>query len=187
MTAIAAPRHESAHRLLVRALVCVATLGITGTAVAGDPVVGAVFGAGAGAIIGHSVGGPDAAILGGIIGAMTGAAISGSQGPRRIMVHNGRGYGYGPPPVIYAPPPVIYAPPPVQYAPPPVYYPAPMRGPVYSAPAPTIIFLPGRGHGYWHHQVDSWGRPLQTWVPAPRPRNYYPPAPYWRPRQGGWQ
>ena len=187
MAGFAVAQSTRRHRALVRSLVCLATLGVAGTAVAGDQVAGAVFGAGAGAIIGHSVGGPDGAIVGGIIGAMTGAAVTGAHGPRGVAVQYGRGYGYAPPRVVYAPPPVVYAPPPVVYAPPPVrYYPAPVRGPVYVAPPPAIIFLPGRGHGYWHHHTDAWGRPLQSWVSAPPPRGYYPPGPRGHEPRGRW-
>ena len=171
MAGIAGRSNESGHRTLVRGLVCLAALGVGGTAVAGDQVAGTVFGAGAGAIIGHSIGGPDGAVVGGLIGALTGAAVTASHEPRGVAVQYGRGYGY-------APPPVVYAPPPVRYAPPPVYYSAPARGPIYVAP-PTVIFVPGYGHGYWQHHADSWGRPLRTWVPAPPPRGYYPPAPRW--------
>jgi hypothetical protein len=146
-----------ASRNLARGLIGLAALGLGGTASANDSVAGAILGAGAGAIIGHTVGGPDAAVAGGLIGAMTGAAVASSHFRPGVSVHSAGGYGY----------------------PPPAYYPRPSRGPVYVVPPPAIVVVPGRAHGYWHHGYDAWGHPLRTWVPAPPPRRYYaPPRPH---------
>jgi hypothetical protein len=64
------------------------------------------------------------------------------------------------------------------YGPPPVYYPVPPRRSIYVTPPPRVVYVPSRGHGFWHHGVDAWGRPLRSWVPAPRPRGYYAPPPH---------
>ncbi|HZF79998.1 MAG TPA: hypothetical protein VEZ89_09415, partial [Rubrivivax sp.] len=46
---------------------------------------------------------------------------------------------------------------------------------------PAIVFVPSRGHGYWHHGYDAWGYPVRTWVPAPPPRRHYaPPRQHYR-------
>jgi hypothetical protein len=149
---------------LARASFALAALGLSGAASAHDSVAGALLGAGAGAIIGNSVGGPDAAVAGGIIGAVTGAAVASSYGRPGVAVHYQGGYGY---------------------APPPVYYPRPPRAPVFIVPPPAVVFVPRLGHGYWHHGFDAWGHPLRTWVPAPPPR-YYAPAPRIYPRGYGY-
>lgn len=161
----------TAHSTLARSLIGLAALGLGGTALArdNDSVAGALLGAGAGAIIGHSVGGPDAAVAGGIIGALTGAAVA-SHRPPAVAVHYGGGYGYAPP----------------------VYYPSRPRGPVFVVPPPAVVFVPNRGHGYWRHGFDAWGRPLRTWIPVAPPRYYAPPVyprHYYRGdrgRHGGW-
>ena len=67
----------------------------SGAALADDAVLGALIGAGAGAVVGHSVGGRDATIIGGAIGAAAGAAI-GSQ-------HTASRVEYVAPPVYAAP------------------------------------------------------------------------------------
>jgi len=137
-------------------LIALAALGFGGSAMAHDQVAGALLGAGAGAIVGHAIGGPDAAVAGGLIGAVTGAAVS-SHHPPPLSVHYAGGYGYAPP----------------------AYYPGWPRAPVYVVPPPPIIFVPSRGHGFWQHGVDAWGRPFQTWVPVPPPRRYdYAPRPW---------
>ena len=150
---------------LARMLIGSAALVAGSSAGAQDSLAGAIFGAGAGAIIGHSVGGPDAAVAGGIIGALTGAAIASHQVPG-VAVHYRGGHGY----------------------PPPAVYPRRPRAPVVVLPPPGIVFIPGRGHGYWHHGVDGWGRPYQSWVPAAPPRGYYyAPAPYPRHHHPGYR
>lgn len=104
MAGIAAGLHGAAGRsMLARAMVGLAALGLGSTAMAGDPLPGALFGAGAGAIIGHSVGGSDVAIVGGIIGAVTGAAIAAGHGSRGVAVHYNPGYGYAPPVIVFVP------------------------------------------------------------------------------------
>lgn len=103
---------------------------------------------------GTVAGGSTAVAQESLAGAETGAAVASYRSPA-LSVHYRGGHGY----------------------PPPVVYPRPQRAPVYVVPPPAIVFLPDRGHGYWHHGVDPWGRPLRTWVPAARPRDYYAPAP----------
>ena len=92
----------------------------TTPALAGETVIGALIGGGAGAAIGHSIGGRNAAIIGGALGAATGAAIANNNSYDTRVVHSRPGY-YAPPP-----PPAYYAPEPVVY-PQQVYYPAPVR------------------------------------------------------------
>ncbi len=134
----------SVARTWARGLIGLAGLGMAGSALASDAVAGAIFGAGAGAIIGHAIGGPEAAAAGGVIGAVTGAAAtSHGRGPG-VAVHFSPGYVYGPPRIYHRPP-------------------------VYVAP-PPVMYLPHGGHGFWHHGVDAWGRPFRTWVPAHPPR-----------------
>ena len=85
------------------------------SALAGDAVLGALIGGGAGAVVGSSIGGRDAALIGGALGAATGAAIA-SSGTR--IVHAGPAYyAPPPPPAIYVPAPVVY-PQQAYYAPP---------------------------------------------------------------------
>lgn len=43
---------------------------------AGDPVVGAIIGGGAGAAVGNAIGGRDGAVVGGMLGAMTGVLVA---------------------------------------------------------------------------------------------------------------
>lgn len=79
---------------------------------AGDPVVGAIIGGGAGAAVGNAIGGRDGAVVGGMLGAMTGVLVAtdkdGHRDPdyrvRREARHgrtydhdhdHGYGYGYG--------------------------------------------------------------------------------------------
>ncbi len=137
-------------RAVARGLIGLIPLGAVGTAAAGDQVAATIFGAGAGAIIGHTVGGPDVAVVGGIIGAAAGAAIAAP----RVVHYRGPHPGYGPP--VYHRPP---------------------RGPVYVVPPPVVVFVLSRGHGYWHDAYDAWGRPIRTWVPAPGYRRHYAPPP----------
>src|SRR5690606_35847606 len=94
-------RPRRGPRGLTVGLVCTTALALSTPAVAGDPAFGAVIGAGAGAIIGHTVGGPDAAVVGGVIGAVAGAAVGHAQRHATVSVH------YRPFPPTYAPP--LYA------------------------------------------------------------------------------
>jgi hypothetical protein len=149
----------SVARFFTRGLIALAAVGGVGTAAAHDQVAGAVLGAGAGAIIGHSIGGPEAAMVGGIVGAAAGAAITSHRGPGMEVHYRGGHRGYVPPRV---------------------YHPAP-RGPVYVMPPPPVVFVPSRGHGYWQHEIDPWGRPVRQWVPAPR--YYAPPPVYYHPHR----
>ena len=85
-------------------------------ALAGDAVLGALIGGGAGAVVGSSIGGRDAALIGGALGAATGAAIASSHGGTRVYVAP-PAYMPPPPPAVYVPAPVIY-PQQAYYAPP---------------------------------------------------------------------
>lgn len=88
-------------------------------ALADDTVLGALIGGGAGAVVGHSIGGRDAAVIGGALGAAAGAAIASNNGGTRVVHSRPVYYAPPPPPAYYAPPPVVY---PQQ-----VYYAAPVR------------------------------------------------------------
>ena len=83
---------------------------------AGDAVLGALIGGGAGAVVGSSIGGRDAALIGGALGAATGAAIASSHSGTRVYVAP-PAYLPPPPPAVYVPAPVIY-PQQAYYAPP---------------------------------------------------------------------
>lgn len=102
---------------------------------AGDPALGALFGATLGAAIGHNVNGRHGAVVGGVLGAMTGASIAAGSG-----YYHDPYYGappvthYRPAPVYYVPRP-YYRPAPVYYAPRPYYRPAP----VYYAPPRVVV------------------------------------------------
>jgi hypothetical protein len=96
-----------------------ATVGITALssqAHAGDPLLGAVLGAGIGAAIGHGVQGRDGAVVGGAIGAIAGASIAASSSS-----YYDTGY-YGAPPAV-APAQPYYGSVPVYFQPAPVVYP----------------------------------------------------------------
>ncbi len=73
---------------------------------ADDAFLGAIFGAGAGALVGKSLGGRDGAIIGGALGAATGVALANQRREYR-------------PRVDYAPQPVYYRQPAIAS---PVYY-----------------------------------------------------------------
>ena len=88
-------------------------------AIANDEIIGALIGGGAGAAVGHSIGGRNAAVIGGALGAAAGVAIANNNSGSRV-VHTRSDY-YAPPP-----PPAYYAPAPVAY-PQQVYYAAPVR------------------------------------------------------------
>jgi hypothetical protein len=117
---------------------------------AGDPGLGALFGAAVGAAIGHGVNGHDGAIVGGVLGAVTGASIAASSGG-----HYAHGYAapaaYGPPayvpaaPAYYAPPRVVVRPRPVV-----VYRVAPYP----LAYAPVVVARPH----HWRHGGRHDGR-----------------------------
>ena len=115
----------------------------SGAALADDAVLGALIGGGAGAVVGHSVGGRDATIIGGAIGAAAGAAIGSQRGASRVE--------YVAPPVYYAAP--AY-PPRVYYPPQAVYY----ARPVPVAPPP--VYYVERGYArdpHWRHHHRDWG------------------------------
>ena len=101
-------------------------------ALAGDAVLGALIGGGAGAVVGSSIGGRDAALIGGALGAATGAAIASSQNGTRVYV--------APPAYLPPPPPAVYVPAPVVY-PQQAYYAPPVRV------APRVYYVEG-GYGY---------------------------------------
>lgn len=114
-----------------------------GNASASDEVFGALLGGATGAVIGHAVGGRDAAVAGGAFGAIVGAAAASDDryygdyyGPRRV---------YGPPPpVYYGPPRVVYE----DYR------------PVYGPPPVVIQYAPARYgyYGAWGYHRDRWDR-----------------------------
>lgn len=64
------------RRSVIAAALFAASLALTSGAQAGDSLIGALVGAGAGLVVGHAVGGRDGAIVGGGIGAIAGAAIA---------------------------------------------------------------------------------------------------------------
>ena len=84
-------------------------------ATASDELAGAVIGAGAGALVGHSIDRYDGAAVGGILGAVLGVVIADDDDDRPRVVHH-----YYPRPV-YGPPVVVYQKPHVRHLPPPVY------------------------------------------------------------------
>lgn len=101
----------------------------TQSSASGDPVLGALVGAGIGAAIGHHVDGRNGAWVGGALGALTGASIAANSGgyydgryagPPDAYYPSAPGY-YGPPTPYYEPAPVYSGPPAVVYAPRPVY------------------------------------------------------------------
>jgi len=138
-------------------------------AAAQNPLGGALFGGGLGAIIGGVVGGGRGAAIGAAIGAASGAVIA-SEGQRRrggyyywrngcyiqrpdgAWVPVGPEYcgppepGYGPPPVaVYAPPPPgAYGPPPGAYGPSPGAY-GPPPGAYGPRPAPQTVYAGAPG------------------------------------------
>ena len=102
---------------------------LSANAMANDAVVGAIIGGGAGAFVGHSIGGRDATIIGGALGAAAGAAIGSDRG-RTTYVERRVEYIPPPPPRVYYEQPVRVIPAPgyygygprVQVVPAPVYY-----------------------------------------------------------------
>ena len=127
---------------------------VSTTALADDAVLGALLGGGAGALVGHSIGGRNATIIGGALGAATGAAIatSNSHGSRVIYTA----------PAAYMPPPVAYMPPP----PPPVYVPTYSQQVYYAAPPVRIVQRSDyyiqdryeRGYRHHHRHERDWER-----------------------------
>ena len=78
---------------------------LSANAMANDAVVGAIIGGGAGAFVGHSIGGRDATIIGGALGAAAGAAIGSDRG-RTTYVERRVEYNPPPPPRVYYEQPV---------------------------------------------------------------------------------
>lgn len=111
---------------------------LSANAMANDAILGAVLGGGAGAFVGHSIGGRDATIIGGAIGAAAGAAIASDNDRRHVRVVERR--------VTYVAQPTYYAPPPR-----PVYHVQPVR--VVQAP---VYYVHGRKVS--HHQYREWQR-----------------------------
>lgn len=136
------------------ALVVSAAAWLAPPAQASQPVVGAIIGGGAGAMIGQSFGGRDGAVIGGAIGAAAGAAAAQHARHGGYGASVGFGVGYPPPvyvpspPVYYSPPPVYYGAPPVIVAPPAVVYRAPKV--VYQAP-PRVLYGPVHGWSNGRH------------------------------------
>jgi uncharacterized protein YcfJ len=115
---------------------------LSANAMANDAILGAVLGGGAGAFVGHSIGGRDATIIGGAIGAAAGAAIASDNGRRdrrHVRVVEERRVTYVAQPTYYAPPP------------PPVYHVQPVR--VVQAP---VYYVHGRKVS--HHHYREWQR-----------------------------
>ncbi|MEW5787038.1 MAG: YMGG-like glycine zipper-containing protein [Pseudomonadota bacterium] len=113
-------------KVLASALL-ITTLSAFGTAAhASDELLGALIGAGAGAVIGHAIDRDDGAAVGGILGAVVGLAVADDDDDRRTVVV--RRPPPGPVIVHRAPPPavVVYQAPPVRYVARPVY--VPVRG-----------------------------------------------------------
>ena len=114
-------------------------------AMAHDELAGVLIGAGSGAVIGHAIGGRDAAVAGGFIGAMLGAAVADDHG-RPVVVRPAYRPVYGPP--------VVYEAPRVRYVAAPVY--------VETRPAPygwrhewREHHDDRRGHGRWDDDHDG--------------------------------
>jgi len=77
-----------------------ASLTLTQSAQAGDSLLGALLGAGAGVVVGQAVGGRDGAIIGGGIGAITGAAIASERHRARHVYAPARYGSYYDEPVV---------------------------------------------------------------------------------------
>ncbi len=98
--------------LLIPAFATVMAAGAVSTQASAhdDPVLGALVGAGIGAVIGHGVNGHDGAVVGSALGAVAGAAIAASADG-----HYDSGYYQATPyygaPAYYEPTPAYYAPP----------------------------------------------------------------------------
>lgn len=115
---------------------------LSANAMANDAILGAVLGGGAGAFVGHSIGGRDATIIGGAIGAAAGAAIASDddrRDRRHVRVVEERRVTYVAQPTYYAPPP------------PPAYYVQPVH--VVRAP---VYYVHGRKVS--HHHYREWQR-----------------------------
>lgn len=96
-------------------------LATSSVALANDAVIGALIGGTAGAFVGRSMGGRDAAVAGGVIGAAAGAAIATQprtyHQPRATYYPSQQAY-YAPPPAYHVRQPGYYPPQQVYYAPP---------------------------------------------------------------------
>lgn len=93
-----------------------------------DAVVGAIIGASAGAVIGHSLNGRDGAVIGSALGAMTGAAVATSDNSREVSR-----------PIVYER----------------ERYPVRQRV-IVREPAPRVIIVRDHHHGPRHHWQRSW-------------------------------
>jgi hypothetical protein len=100
-------------------------------ATASDELGGALLGAGAGAVVGHVIGGRDAAIVGGFLGAVIGAAAADDDDDRVVVRHPHRGWPVHHGVLVYEAPRPRHAPPPVWVA-------------------------PRRGHEYRDHDRHGW-------------------------------
>lgn len=114
-------------------------------ATASDELGGALLGAGAGAVVGHVIGGRDAAIVGGFLGAMIGAAAADDDDDRVVgrPHHRGRPGQYGV---------QVYEAPRPRHAPQPVWV-APRRGADFR-----VIDRPGWDDGYGRRDDSRWDR-----------------------------
>lgn len=107
-----------------------------------DEVGGAVLGAGTGAVVGHMLGGRDAAIFGGFLGAILGAAAA-DDDDERVVVRRPPAHRPGPHGVV-----VVESP-----------GPRPLPPPAWSAPRRGDEF---RRHGRWHNRCD-WRDDRRDW------------------------
>lgn len=128
----------------ITATVATATLSTQASA-GGDPVLGALVGAGIGAAIGHNINGPHGAWVGGALGAVTGASIVANSGGYYDRGYYGRSTYYEPAPAYYGPSVSYYAPAPVYYGPPAVVY---RSAPVYVRSYQPRYVGYGRSYGY---------------------------------------
>ncbi len=134
---LAAPRRGL--RLLLAPLAAAMALGTSPAAQAADPLVGAVIGAGAGAVVGQAIGGRNAALVGGAIGAVAGATVS-----SRGAVYRSAG------PAVIVPGPVVTR----------VHYSGEQE--YWNGPHPP----PYRHGGVWRPHRDAWGGVYWVWEPA---------------------
>lgn len=131
------------------------------TAFASEPLLGALIGGGAGAIVGNAVGGRDGAIVGGALGAVAGAAIGSHRYERAAyaapeVVYARPGVAYAQPRAVYVEPPLVYAvePPPVQL----------VERVIVAPRADHYVVREGAWERPWGRQhVRSSGRHTERW------------------------
>lgn len=152
----------------------------TDATASGDPLLGALVGAGIGAAIGHGVNGRDGAWVGGALGAITGASIAASSGGYYDQGYYGVPAAYPPAPAYYGAPSVTYAPAPTYYgAPAVIYRPAPVHyahpAAVYRPRAVPVGHYPGFVQPYPRH-YPAIGRTYEhSWQDPPNLGGYRGP------------